>query len=142
MNPAMSQSMTQAAYPVPHAEYSTDTVIYKGGPPNQRGPLPQVSLGSANFIVKSYSTCQSEPLLRAILGSVKFIVGVPKPPSQSLPLPQVRLVQIIVSVCMAHLMEPLPQVSFVSANFKVGVAHPIRMYHSQRLAWVQLLELL
>jgi hypothetical protein len=44
MNPAMSQSMTQAAYPVPHAEYSTDTVIYKGGPPNQRGPLPQVSL--------------------------------------------------------------------------------------------------
>jgi hypothetical protein len=48
MNPAMSQSMTQAAYPVPHAEYSTDTVIYKGGPPNQRGPLPQVSLGSAH----------------------------------------------------------------------------------------------
>ncbi len=44
MNPAMSQSITQAAYPVPHAEYSTDTVIYKGGPPNQRGPLPQVSL--------------------------------------------------------------------------------------------------
>ncbi len=51
MNPAMSQSMTQAAYPVPHAEYSTDTVIYKGGPPNQRGPLPQVSLGLANGIV-------------------------------------------------------------------------------------------
>ena len=33
-------------YPVPHAEYSTDTVIYKGGPQPQsgaRGPLPNVS---------------------------------------------------------------------------------------------------
>jgi hypothetical protein len=42
----MSQSMMmqqgQNFPPVPHAEYSTDTVIYKGGPPNQRGPLPQV----------------------------------------------------------------------------------------------------
>ena len=31
-------------FPQPHAEYSTDTVIYKGGPPNNgmRGPLPNV----------------------------------------------------------------------------------------------------
>merc|ERR1712106_1031519 len=39
------QMMSQSAYgqfPQPHAEYSTDTVIYKGGPPNGngRGPLP------------------------------------------------------------------------------------------------------
>ena len=39
----MSQQGQQQTFPpVPHAEYSTDTVIYKGGPPNQRGPLPQV----------------------------------------------------------------------------------------------------
>ena len=38
---------TAGQYPQPHAEYSTDTVIYKGGPPAQaqpgppgRGPLP------------------------------------------------------------------------------------------------------
>ena len=32
-------------FPQPHAEYSTDTVIYKGGPPSQpsRGALPSVS---------------------------------------------------------------------------------------------------
>ena len=36
-------------FPQPHAEYSTDTVIYKGGPPAQqppRGPLPSVSFKS------------------------------------------------------------------------------------------------
>ena len=38
--------MTVGQYPQPHAEYSTDTVIYKGGPQPQpgaqpgRGPLP------------------------------------------------------------------------------------------------------
>ena len=34
-------------YPTPHAEYSTDTVIYKGGPQSNagaRGPLPNVSM--------------------------------------------------------------------------------------------------
>jgi hypothetical protein len=63
MNPAMSQSMTQAAYPVPHAEYSTDTVIYKGGPPNQRGPLPQVSLGLDN---KAFLLVSANPIRVAI----------------------------------------------------------------------------
>ena len=45
----MNQS-SYGQYPQPHAEYSTDTVIYKGGPQPgqpggaQRGPLPNVSL--------------------------------------------------------------------------------------------------
>ena len=45
----MNQS-SYGQYPQPHAEYSTDTVIYKGGPQQQqgvgagqRGPLPNVS---------------------------------------------------------------------------------------------------
>merc|ERR1719422_684950 len=38
----MAQQGAYGQYPQPHAEYSTDTVIYKGGPPNgnMRGPLP------------------------------------------------------------------------------------------------------
>ena len=38
-------SFISGQFPQPHAEYSTDTVIYKGGPPmgNGRGPLPTVS---------------------------------------------------------------------------------------------------
>ena len=43
------QQQQYGQYPQPHAEYSTDTVIYKGGPPppqqqpGNRGPLPNVS---------------------------------------------------------------------------------------------------
>jgi hypothetical protein len=36
----MNKSMNGELPPTPHAEYSTDTVIYKGGPPPPRGPLP------------------------------------------------------------------------------------------------------
>ena len=43
-------------YPQPHAEYSTDTVIYKGGPPqNMRGPLPNVSLQIGAVIIKMHA---------------------------------------------------------------------------------------
>ena len=41
-------------FPQPHAEYSTDTVIYKGGPPSQqpaRGPLPSVSYKSSSCVL-------------------------------------------------------------------------------------------
>merc|ERR1711874_20656 len=83
--------MAQSAYgqfPQPHAEYSTDTVRYKGGPPNGngRGPLPNtedefpppppmrsadVSLNDSNSTTQSNVTsecseaeCDREPLVR------------------------------------------------------------------------------
>ena len=46
-------------YPQPHAEYSTDTVIYKGGPPNgnMRGPLPNVRfLSFWHYVFTIYKT--------------------------------------------------------------------------------------
>ena len=44
--PQQQQLLPGQIIPQPHAEYSTDTVIYKGGPQPQsgaRGPLPNVS---------------------------------------------------------------------------------------------------
>ena len=79
--------------PQPHAEYSTDTVIYKGGPPpnaNMRGPLPaaddefppppplrsaDTSLNDSNSTTQSNLTsecseaeCDREPLVRESKG--------------------------------------------------------------------------
>ena len=79
--------------PQPHAEYSTDTVIYKGGPlppANMRGPLPaaddefppppplrsaDTSLNDSNSTTQSNLTsecseaeCDREPLVRESKG--------------------------------------------------------------------------
>ena len=49
--------------PQPHAEYSTDTVIYKGGPQTQsgaRGPLPNVSSNKHQFVKSNNFVDQAE----------------------------------------------------------------------------------
>ena len=64
----MNQS-SYGQYPQPHAEYSTDTVIYKGGPQPApgRGALPEVSL------VKHSNIAMTSPLYHRLRRSSRHL---------------------------------------------------------------------
>merc|ERR1712152_40723 len=101
----MAQQGAYGQFPQPHAEYSTDTVIYKGGPPNNgmRGPLPNTeeefpppppergngsndnSLNDSNSTTQSNVTsecseaeCDREPLVKPGTSGNRASVGSPR----------------------------------------------------------------